>query len=109
MPTILPKVAPTAIDGTKIPAGTLQPYEMMTRAVLMTVANRRELTICHCSEVLNHCEVLAFDCHARADANTDSLAETVVVTATFALLEQYFQALCHIYPQKTIQIPNNGG
>lgn len=52
---------------------------------------------------------VSFDCYARADANTDSLAETVVVTATFALLEQYFQALCHIYPQKTIQIPNNGG
>ncbi len=34
-----------AIEGTKIPAGTLQPYEMMTRNVLIIVAKRRESTI----------------------------------------------------------------
>ncbi len=38
MPTIRPKEAPIAIDGTKMPAGTLQPYEIMTRNVLMIVA-----------------------------------------------------------------------
>lgn len=47
IPTIRPKVAPTAIDGTKIPAGTLQPYETMTRQVRMTVARSRELTMRH--------------------------------------------------------------
>ena len=47
IPTILPKVAPTAIDGTKIPAGTLQPYEMTTRQVRSTVARRSEFTIRH--------------------------------------------------------------
>mgnify|MGYP006969723686 CR=1 FL=1 len=47
-----PKVAPTAMDGTKMPAGTLQPYEMTTSPVLMTVASSSELTIRHCAHVL---------------------------------------------------------
>jgi len=47
MPTIRPNVAPTAIDGTKMPAGTLHPYDMMTRNVRMTVASRSELTMRH--------------------------------------------------------------
>jgi len=34
-----------AIEGTKIPAGTLQPYEMMTKKVLINVAKRRDSTI----------------------------------------------------------------
>ena len=42
MPTALPKEAPIAIEGTKIPAGTLHPYEMMTRSVRRTVAPDRE-------------------------------------------------------------------
>jgi hypothetical protein len=47
VPTILPKVAPIAIDGTKIPAGTLQPYEITTRPIRMTVAKIRELEMRH--------------------------------------------------------------
>lgn len=56
MPTIRPKVAPTAIDGTKMPAGTLQPYEMTTRRVRKTVARSRELTIRHCAQVLRRAQ-----------------------------------------------------
>lgn len=52
MPTIRPNVAPTAMDGTKMPAGTLQPYEMMTRPMRTTVASSSELTMGHCAEVL---------------------------------------------------------
>lgn len=52
MPTIRPKVAPTAMEGTKMPAGTLHPYEMTTRHVRMTVARRSELTIRHCAHGL---------------------------------------------------------
>lgn len=52
IPTILPKVAPTAIEGTKMPAGTLAPYEMMIRMIRRTVARRSELTIRHCAQVL---------------------------------------------------------
>ena len=47
IPTMRPNVAPTAMDGTKIPAGTFAPYEIMIRAIRSTVANRRELTILH--------------------------------------------------------------
>jgi hypothetical protein len=52
MPTIRPNIAPTAMDGTKIPQGTLQPYETTTRAVLTTTARSSELTIRHCADVL---------------------------------------------------------
>src|ERR1700761_6404217 len=45
MPTMRPKVAPIVMDGTKIPAGTLQPYDKMTKNVLMMVANARESII----------------------------------------------------------------
>ena len=47
MPNMRPKVAPMAMDGTKIPAGTLQPYDITTKAVRATVARKRELTIGH--------------------------------------------------------------
>ena len=47
IPSMRPKVAPMAIDGTKIPAGTLQPYDITTKAVRATVAKKRELTIGH--------------------------------------------------------------
>jgi hypothetical protein len=47
IPTMRPNAAPTAIDGTKIPAGTLQPNEMMTSSVRMTVAMARLPIMCH--------------------------------------------------------------
>lgn len=62
IPTIRPKVAPTAIEGTKMPAGTFAPYEMMMRAIRSTVASRRELTILHCAQVLDR--RLAVSLHA---------------------------------------------
>lgn len=34
-----------AIDGTNIPAGTLHPYEMMTRRIRIIVAIARDITI----------------------------------------------------------------
>ena len=52
IPTIRPKVAPIAIDGTKIPAGTLQPYVITTKPIRMMVARRREFDIRHCADVL---------------------------------------------------------
>jgi len=42
-----------AIDGTKIPAGTLAPYEIMTSKTRMTVARKSEFTIVHWAEVLS--------------------------------------------------------
>jgi hypothetical protein len=52
IPSIRPKEAPTAIEGTKIPAGILQPYETTTRPIRMTVARSNELAMRHCSELL---------------------------------------------------------
>ena len=47
MPTILPKEAPIAMDGTKMPAGTLHPNDMMTSNVRKTVAIAKEKIIRH--------------------------------------------------------------
>lgn len=52
MPIIRPKVAPSAMDGTKIPAGTFAPYEMMTKPVRKIVARSSELAILHCAQLL---------------------------------------------------------
>jgi hypothetical protein len=47
MPTMRPNAAPTAMLGTKMPAGTLHPKEMMTSKVRMMVAIKRDPIICH--------------------------------------------------------------
>jgi hypothetical protein len=52
IPTIRPNEAPMAMDGTKMPAGTLHPVLTMTSATLMMVASSSELTIRHCTDVL---------------------------------------------------------
>jgi hypothetical protein len=49
MPIIRPKVAPTAMDGMKIPAGTLQPYERTTKPARKIVASSSEFAIGHCT------------------------------------------------------------
>lgn len=55
IPTIRPKDAPMAIEGTKMPAGTLQPYEIMTKKVRTTVANSSEKTMVQRFFVLHSC------------------------------------------------------
>ena len=52
IPTMRPKVAPIAMEGTKIPAGTLHPYDTITSNVRINVASKREFTIRHCADVL---------------------------------------------------------
>lgn len=42
IPMALPKVAPAAIEGTKIPAGTLQPYVTIVKMDLPKVAIIKE-------------------------------------------------------------------
>lgn len=88
MPTIRPKVAPTAMEGTKMPAGTLAPYEMMMSAIRKTVARRRELTIRHCAHVLPPPAVSTEERKGEESA----LAEPVVVPILgFALAEKDVQ------------------
>jgi hypothetical protein len=69
------------MDGTKIPQGTLQPYEMMMKPIRMIVANKSELTIFHCSEDLS----LAIGFETGWGS---SLAKTIVITTTLAFSEQ---------------------
>jgi hypothetical protein len=52
MPIMRPNVAPIAIEGTKIPAGTLHPYETTTNPMRITVANNNEFEMRHCSDDL---------------------------------------------------------
>ena len=60
IPTIRPKVAPIAMDGTNIPAGTLLPYDMTTKPMRMTVANSSEFATRHCNEVLERKTTCSF-------------------------------------------------
>lgn len=52
MPNMRPNVAPIAIEGTNIPAGTLHPYDIMTRPIRTSVASNSELAIRHWASVL---------------------------------------------------------
>jgi hypothetical protein len=47
IPIMRPNVAPIAMEGTKMPAGTLDPYDTITSNVRMKVASKREFTIRH--------------------------------------------------------------
>lgn len=103
MPTILPKEAPIAMDGTKIPAGTLQPYEMTTRNMRIMVANNRESTSDHRLDFLWCCQRVCI-----ADYIVGSLlAKMVVVVATLTLDEKMFHALCHINAKKHVWITDH--
>ena len=68
------------MDGTNIPQGTLQPYEMMMKPIRMIVANNSELTIFHCSEDLS-------SAISSKIGGGNSLAKTIMVTSTLALSE----------------------
>lgn len=61
IPIILPKVAPIAIDGTNIPAGTLHPYDIITSTTRTIVAKNKELAIGHCAQDL----LMAVDAQPR--------------------------------------------
>lgn len=115
MPTMRPNVAPTAIDGTKMPAGTLQPYDRMMRPVRTTVASRSVLTFLHWAHVLQ-------SRHARGGQRTNAaqqakddgqrghaLAEVVVVAAALALLEQDRHALGHVDPEEVVEVRHERG
>lgn len=65
IPTILPKVAPIAMDGTKIPAGTLHPYVITTRPMRIIVARSKELEMRHWAGVLYEEEVNTPDSKSR--------------------------------------------
>ena len=57
-----PKMAPIAIEGTKMPAGPLQPYETITKTVRMMIAvisekitkGRREVSQTVSSKLCSH-------------------------------------------------------
>jgi len=102
IPIILPNVAPMAIDGTKMPAGTLHPYETTTKHVRMTVAKNNEFTMGHCTEVLTGGVTVQLRSTLREGQGQGSLAEIVVVASTITFSEQYRHAFCHVYSQEAI-------
>jgi hypothetical protein len=101
IPTIRPKDAPTAIEGTNIPAGTLQPYEKMTSMMRRTVAMNRDNTIGQ-----RFCALYG----QQISTNTSKqslgvlLANSHVIVVALALPEQNFHHLCHIDPEKDVGI-----
>lgn len=97
-----PKVAPTAMEGTKMPAGTLQPYERMTRKVRSTVARSSELTIRHWAQDL-WCKRKPRLAEAR---QVYILAKTVVVAAALALSKKDIEALGHVNSEELVEVPN---
>ena len=54
IPIMRPKVAPMAIEGTKIPAGTLHPYEIITKKIRKIVARSKDHATDHWTEVLQN-------------------------------------------------------
>ena len=90
IPIILPNEAPIAIDGTKMPAGTLQPYEMMTRKVLRIVANARD------SAIVQRFSDLAKISNSLVVCFLDILAKSVIVMASFTLEKEDFHTLGHV-------------
>jgi hypothetical protein len=104
MPTMRPKLAPTAIDGTKMPAGTREPYETMTRPTRMTVARKSELTIGHCTDVLCPRQFGP----RRQRTRSDALAEVLVVAAALALAEEDREALGHVDAQEAVEVADRG-
>jgi hypothetical protein len=108
IPIILPNVAPTAMLGMKIPAGTLHPYDTTTMHILKTVASNKELTICHWIDVLYRStksgQLGRTWLTIQIPEDRDALAEATIVSTSFAFAEQDLQALCHVYPEKHVEI-----
>lgn len=103
-PTILPNEAPIAMEGTKIPAGTLHPYETMTNNVRMTVAAAKVNTRCHrCLRLW----IISKANQYRVRA-VHSLADLVIIMGSFTFSEENLHALGHIDPQEHIWVTNNG-
>jgi hypothetical protein len=100
MPTIRPKVAPIAIDGTKIPQGTRHPYEIMTKPTLNTVARNRAFAILHCAHDLFVWLLLFY----VAQKNKDSLAKVMVVPTILTFSEKYRHAFGHVYSQELVEV-----
>lgn len=104
-----PKVAPTAIDGTKMPAGTLQPYERIMKPVRTTVASRSVLTFRHWAHVLQVVPRVSSREANRSQPASYTLAEVVVVAATLALLEEDRHALGHVDAKELVEVGDERG
>lgn len=105
IPTILPNVAPIAIDGTKIPAGTLHPYETTTSPRRMTVARSNEFATGHCTDVLYPTPVSQIQC--RPPLRGHILADILIIPIPIAFSEENRQHLCHVDPEESVEVAHH--
>jgi len=103
MPNMRPNVAPIAIEGTNIPAGTLHPYDIITRPIRARVASNSELAIRHWASVLSPVR------HQHVLMCSNLLAKVVYIPATFTFSKQYSHTSGHINSKKTIEVAYHGG
>ena len=106
MPTIRPNVAPMVIEGTKMPAGTLHPYDTTTKPRRITVAKKRELTICHWYAVLHRIGSGYFE---AMTVRRYLLAKMIEIAGTITLPKEDFHALCHVNTEEVVEPSNHRG
>ena len=78
MPIVLPNEAPIAIDGTKMPAGTLHPYEIITRNVRTNVEKINDNTIRHRFFALDVYQYMIFTLGSHS-----LLAKAIIIVSAF--------------------------
>ena len=93
-----------AMEGTKIPAGTLQPYEITTKNTRVMVARKSDETRDQRFDFLSRVRRSSAGPVVRAHL----LAEAIVVVATFALNEQMLHAFGHIDSKECIREADDG-
>lgn len=97
------------MEGTKIPAGTLHPYDTMTSNVRMNVASKREFTIRHCADDLEEGERWGQISKTVLLSTPHLLAQMLKVTPILALAEEDGHAFGHVDSQKSIGVADHRG
>ena len=107
IPIIRPKVAPIAIDGTNMPAGTLHPYDIITKKIRNIVARRSDMATDHCTEVLQRYSRTITFWAVRFICFNNLLAQIVIISTTFAFTKEDRHHLGHVNSQEAVEVPNH--
>lgn len=92
-----------AMEGTKIPAGTLQPYEITTKNIRVMVARKSDITSDQRFDFLSH--VRSF---VGLIGFAHLLAEVVIIMTTLAFNEKMLHAFGHIDAEECIGKADDG-
>ena len=98
-----PNDAPTAIEGTNMPAGTLHPYDMMTSKVRRIVANAKEKTMDHRFSDLVIRSLSVQSMCILLDV-FDLLAKTIVIISILTFPEQNLHHFSHVDLEEHVRI-----